>query len=259
MMTLKEIIAGTSSWLRSHRYEPVGRCEPVLNSEGLLASHFDTSDDDERDIASAAAGRDSVVVSTVTSMDRRDTVEKLQDGLNGLVGQLEKINGHLNEQLQQHEELMGRVRELPDALKSLPEAVENQKQMSAELLGQLRSNTARDKEFLKAIEEIPEETARQTRTLDTINHQLTASAEVDVQFAETFQRFRGTLDKLNHNTVSNTEGILQMSKTFAASDRYLKYVITRLNRRYAWTLGIALGVCVSVVVGLIGTIIYVAS
>ncbi len=256
-MTLREIISGTSNWLRSHRYEPVGQCEPVLNSEGLLASHFDTSDDD-MDHGSSAAGRDPVIVGTITSMDRRDSVEKLQEGLNALVDQLDKINGHLNQQLQQNEELMGRVRELPEVLKSLPEAVENQKKMSAELLGQLRSNASRDKDFIEAIEQIPEQAARQTATLNTINHQLMASAEVDVQFAEGFQRFKGTLEKLNHNTVSNTEGILQMSKTFSASDRYLKYVITRQNRRYAWTLGIALGVCVCVVGALIGTIVYLA-
>ena len=58
--------------------------------------------------------------------------------------------------------------------------------------------------------------------------------------AEGFNKFRMTLDRLNQNTVSNTEGILQMSRTFAASDRYLKYVVTKLNKRYAWTLALAL-------------------
>lgn len=255
MITLKEIFSGTSNWLRAHRYEPIGRCEPALNSEGLIASHFDAGDDDMA-TASAAMTGGPVVVSTVTSLDRRDSVEKLQEGLDSLVDQLQQINGHLNRQLEQHEELMDRVRELPKALESLPEAVENQKQTVAELLSQLRANATRNKEFVEVIQRIPEETSRQSDALALINHQLTASAEVDIQFAESFKKFKGTLDKLNHNTMSNTEGILQMSKTFAASDRYLKYVITRLNRRYAWTLGIALGVCTGVVCAFVGIVLY---
>jgi methyl-accepting chemotaxis protein len=256
MMTLKEIVSGTTNWLRSHRYETIGHCEPVLTSEGLLASHFDASDD-VAGTGSAAVASGPVVVSSITSVDRRDSVEKIQDGLNALVGQLQLINGHLNQQLQQHEELMGRVRELPKALESLPEAVQNQKEVSDELLSQLRGNAARNKEFLEVVGQIPEQTARQTDTLTTINHQLMASAEADVQSAESFLKFKGTLEKLNHNTVSNTEGILQMSKTFSTSDRYLKYVISKMNRRYAWTLGIALGVCTAVVCALVGTVLYI--
>ena len=128
-MTLKEILTGTSSWLRSHRYEAVGRCEPVLNEEGLLASHFDT-DEGYLEGRSANGAGDPVMVQSVTSLERREPAEKLQEGFNKLVDQLQQINGHLNRQLEQHEELMGRVRELPGVLETLPAAVENQKQLT---------------------------------------------------------------------------------------------------------------------------------
>ena len=255
-MTLKEILVGTSSWLRTHRFETVGRCEPVLNEEGLLASHFDTEDDfDTR----SAHSNDPVMVSTVTSLERRDSTERLQEGFNKLVDQLQQINGHLNRQLQQHEELMGRVRELPQVLESLPAAIENQKGLTTQLLEHLRSSDNKNQQFIDAVEHIPAETARQTDTLTMINHQLAAAAETDVQLTDSFVKFKGTLDRLNHNTVSNTEGILQMSKTFAASDRYLKYVISKLNKRYAWTFAMALSVCVGVISALIGIIFYLAS
>jgi hypothetical protein len=81
---------------------------------------------------------------------------------------------------------------------------------------------------------IPAETARQTDTLTMINHQLEAAADADVQLAGSFVKFKDTLDRLNHSTAKNTDGLVQMSKTFAASDRYLKYVVTKLNKRYAW-------------------------
>jgi phage-related minor tail protein len=131
--------------------------------------------------------------------------------------------------------------------------------LTSQLLEQLRSTAAKDRQFIDTVGQIPAEQCRQTDALVSINHQLAAAAETDVQLAESFNKFRTTLDRLNHNTVSNTEGILQMSKTFAASDRYLKYVITKLNKRYAWTFAMALTVCVGAISGLIGIILYLAS
>ena len=257
MMTLKEILTGTSSWLRSHRFETLGRCEPVLNDEGLISGRFEI-DEDYPDTRSAGASGEPVRVNTVTSLERRDSAEKLQEGFNQLVDQLQQINGHLNHQLQQHEELMGRVRELPQVLESLPSAIENQKHLTTQLLEQMRDSSSKNRQFVEAVGQIPAETARQTDTLTMINHQLSAAAETDVQLTDSFVKFKGTLERLNHNTISNTEGILQMSRTFAASDRYLKYVVTKMNRRYAWTLAIALSICAAVTSGLIGIIFYLA-
>jgi methyl-accepting chemotaxis protein len=256
-MTLKDILAGTSSWLRAHRYEAMRRCEPVLNDEGLLASRFDASDD-YSDTRSAGAAVDPVVVTSVTSMERREPGEKLEEGFNKLVDQLDRINGHLNRQLEQHEELMGRVRELPQVLETLPSAIENQKKLTSQLLDQLRTSTTKNQQFIEAVGQIPAETARQTDTLTMMNHQLAAAAETDVQLADSFVKFKGTLDRLNHNTISNTEGIMQMSRTFAASDRYLKYVVAKMNRRYAWILALALSVCAGVISALVGIIFYLA-
>lgn len=230
----------------------------MLDDDGLL---METVDDDGAfgGNGSTNTPNEPMVVNTVTSVERRESMDKLQEGFDQLIGQLQQINDHLNQQLAQHEELMGRVRELPQVLESLPSAVENQRELTAQLLEQLKGSAAKDQQFIETVGQIPAETARQTDTLVTINHQLTASAETDVQLTTSFNKFKDTLDRLNHNTVSNTEGILQMSKTFAASDRYLKYVISKLNKRYAWTFAMALSVCVAVISALIGLILYLAS
>ena len=256
-MTLREIWSGTSQWFRAHRYERAGYCKPALNSDGLLAVGLD-AEEGFGGMESGRGMRDPIPVGTVTSLDRRESVEKLQEGFNQLVEQLHQINEHLSLQVSQHAELMGRVRQLPQLLESLPSAVENQKNLTAQLLEQLRSTAAKDQQFIEAVGQIPAETARQTDTLTHINHQLAAAADTDVQLADSFVKFKDTLDRLNHNTVSNTEGILQMSKTFAASDRYLKYVVSKLNKRYAWVFAMALSVCLAVVSALVGIIFYLA-
>ncbi len=247
-MSLKSILTAPSSWFRSHRYEQVAHCGTLLNDEGLIATSLDAEDDIEG-TRSACAPSEPIVINTVTSLDRREPMERFQEGFNKLVDQLQQINGHLNQQLEQHGELMGRVRELPQVLESLPSAVENQKVLTTQLLNQLRSTASKDQEFTNVVGQIPVEAARQTETLTTINGQLEASAE-------SFNKFRGTLDRLNHNTVSNTEGIVQMSRTFAASDRYLKYTVSKLNRRFAWMFVGTVTVCVGVICALVGFIFY---
>ena len=254
-MTLREILTGTSNWLRFRRYEHAGHCEPVLDNDGLLTMALEPQEDFEG-TSSARSPHGPVMVNSVTTLDRREPVEKLQEGFNRLIGQLEQINDHLSEQLSQHQELMGRVKQLPQLLESLPSAVENQKNLTSQLLDQLRTTAAKDQQFIETVGQIPAETARQTDTLTLINHQLAAAADTDVQLAESFVKFKDTLDRLNHNTVSNTEGIVQMSKTFAASDRYLKYVVTKLNKRYAWVLAIAMSVCGAAICTLAGIVIY---
>jgi len=256
-MTLREILSGTSNWLRFHRYEPAGRCEPGLSNDGLLTMTLDPEDAFD-DAGSGRTPGGPMRVGAVTTLDRREPLEKLQEAFNQLVDQLQQINEHLNEQVAQHHELMGRVRELPKVLESLPSAVENQKHLTAQLIEQLRSTAAKDQQFLEVVGRIPTETARQTDALVSIDHQLAAAADTDVQMAQSFVKFKDTLDRLNNNAVSNTEGILQMSKTFAASDRYLKFVVNKLNKRYAWVFGIAVSVCAAAICALTGIILYLA-
>jgi DNA-binding helix-hairpin-helix protein with protein kinase domain len=254
-MTLRQILSGTSRWLRPSRCEESGRCEPLLDDDGLLADDVEP-DNDFEDAEPAEPPDEPEVVSAIAPVDRRESLQRLHEGFEQLVDQLQQINQHLGRQAAQHEELMSRVEKLPLLLETLPAAMENQKNATTGLLEELRNAAARDWQFSQAVERMPAETARQTDTLLTINHQLEAAADVDVQMVQSFNKFRTTLDRLNHNTVNNTEGILQMSRTFAASDRYLKYVIAGLNRRYAWTLALALSVCLGVVAALVGVIIY---
>jgi ABC-type transporter Mla subunit MlaD len=256
-MRLREILSGTSNWLRSRRYEHAGHCEPMLDNDGLLAVALEPQGN-FGDTSSAHTPQGPVVVSPVTGLERRESAEKLQEGFNRLIDQLEQINDHLTQQLTQHQELMGRVKQLPQLLESLPSAVENQKHLTTQLLDQLRTTGAKDQQFIEAVGKIPAETARQTDTLTLINHQLEAAADADVQLAGSFVKFRDTLDRLNHSTVRNTEGIVQMSKTFTASDRHLKYVVTKLNQRYVWVLAVALSVCGAAICTLAGIVIYLA-
>ena len=141
-------------------------------------------------------------------------------------------------------------------LESFPSIVDNQKQIVEKLLDQLKGAAAKNERFVDAVEQIPTQTAKQTDALVNIDHQLAAAADIDVQMSQSFNNFILSLDKLNESTVKHTEGIAEMSKTFSASDRYLKYIISRQNKRFMWVFITAVSVLLVTIIILTGIIIY---
>lgn len=252
-MDIKELVTKTQGWLRGKRIAKLRDYSPAVDTDGLL--------NEEGKSGGGAAGpetgeRNEVVVKTVAPKDRGESLEKLQDGFSKLVGQLEGINEHLTRQANQHEELMSRIDHLPKLLESFPAIVEGQKQLSEQLFEQLKGSAIKNDQFIDAVEKIPVETAKQTDALAQIDHQLAAAADTDVQMTETFNKFNEALGKLNEVTEGQTDGIMQMSKTFATSDRYMKYLVSRQNKRFMWIFSTAVIVCVVVILILTGIIIY---
>ena len=255
-MALKELWSSTGRWLRKNNpLAPVAH-QPQIGDDGLI-SRDDESDEQAIEGSPRAEIRNNkVTVRSVPQTERQEQLEKLQKGFEQLVEQLKGINEHLDRQAGRQEELMGRIEQLPKILESFPQVVENQKRTTEELLDQLRNATAKNEKFVDAVEKIPNETAKQTDALVNIDHQLGAAADLEVQRTESFNNFNNSLDKLNQSTMSQTDGIIQMSKTFAASDRYLKYIISRQNKRFMWIFIAAISVCVTAILILTGIVIY---
>jgi len=256
-MKLKEFwsstLSKTGSWLQAHKPSPLRDYQPEVDDEGLISADHPSADHESQPNGDEGS---PVLVKTARPKDKRESIEKLQAGFDRLVEQLYGINEHLNRQITQHEELMRRVEQLPKLLEAFPGVVENQKKIIEELIEQLKAATAKNQQFIDVIEKIPTETAKQTDALVEIDHQLAAAADTDVQMAESFNKFHETLERLNQSTVSQTDSIMTMSKTFATSDRYLKYIISRQNKRFMWMFIAAIAVCVLVVLALTGIIIY---
>ena len=245
--------AKTGGWLRAHKPSTLKDYQPEVDDEGLIAQDVEQKETagDEK-----PGEGDKVEVKTIQPVKKQESLEKLQEGFNKLVVQLQGINEHLNRQVTQHEDLMSRLEQLPKLLESFPAVAENQRQVIEQLLEQLKASAAKSHQFVDAVGKIPTETAKQTDALVNIDHQLAAAADTDVQMAESFNKFNETLDKLNQSTLGQTDGIMQMSKTFATSDRYLKYIISRQNKRFLWIFVTAISVCVLAILVLAGIIIY---
>ena len=197
------------------------------------------------------------IVKRSGAVERKENIEKLGKAFDSLIDQLGGINEHLSKQVAQHENLMKRIDELPELLENVPNSVENQRQLVDGLIEQLKGKALKEQQFVDIVEKIPAETAKQTHALVDMNQKLSVSADIDAQINENFNKFNQTLDKLDTDTVSQTDSIMQMSKTFAASDRYLKYVMSRQHKRFMWVFSIAIGVCVLAIIILAGIILIV--
>ncbi len=197
-------------------------------------------------------------IKAVAVRGKSESIEKLQAGFERLIGELSSINEHLRKQVARHEELVARIDQLPQLVESFPSSVENQKILTEQLIEQLKSNVVKDQQLLSAVDKIPTETAKQTDVLGNIDRQLSAAADVDVQMTEAFNKFNQALGKINQSTQEHTEGISQMSRTFAASDRYLKFIVSRQNRWFMWLFFIAVTVCIIVILAFTGIIVYLA-
>jgi len=255
-MTIKDIWAETGNWLRSHKLSRAGNSQPDVDDDGLISQEAESTGTAVDDAGQTGQQSDKLIVKAVPPMDKHESLEKLHKGFYKLVEQLQDINEHLNRQVTQHEDLMSRIEQLPKLLESFPDVVENQKRITEQLIEQLRAAAAKNQQFLDAVEKIPNETAKQTDALVDIDHQLSAAADTDVQMTESFNKFNQTMDKLDQSTIAQTDSIMQMSRTFATSDRYLKYIVSRQNKRFVWVFITAVSVCVAVILILTGIIIY---
>ena len=241
-MAKKNIFSQTGSWLRKHKLIRPLHSQSEIGEDGLLSQEDDKKNRE-------------VIVKPVSHKDKQ--IDKLQEGFDKLIERLQGINDHLDKQANQHQELMDRIQQLPKILESFPEMVENQKKITEELTEQLKGTAAKNEQFVEAVDKIPTQIAKQTDALANIDHQLAAAAEIDVQMSQSMNNFNEILDKLNDSTVKHTTGIEQMSKTFSASDRYLKYIISKQNKRFMWIFIAAISVCVVTIMVLTGIIIYI--
>jgi len=256
-MTLKDFWtktkSKTSGWVQAHKSSNHKDYKPQVDDEGLITQDADSP---ESAVDDMDAQSDKIVVKAVQPVSKPETLEKLQAGFDKLIDKLQGINEHLNRQVTQNEEMMSRIEQLPQLLEGFPELLENQKQVTGQLLEQLKAAAIKNEQFIETVEKIPTETAKQTDALVDIDHQLAAAADTDVQMAESFNKFNETLDKLNQSTITHTDSIKQMGKTFATSDRYLKYIISRQSKRFVWIFIAAISVCAVVILILTGIIIY---
>ena len=253
---VKEFFSKTGSRMKLARLTKSGDFSPDINENGLLA---DTPHHDKVESLrpkAVPAEKPAPMVKSAPDSAKNEQLDKLQDGFNRLIGRLESINDNLSHQVDHQQQLMERLDKLPQMFESFAPSIKSQQQLTEQMIAELKGSAMKNQKFIDAVESIPTETAKQTDALQGIDHQLAAAADCDAQMTQSFTKFRLALDKLDQSTGSQTDSILLMSKTFAASDRYLKYIISRDKKRMFWLLIVSLSICATVILAMVGIILY---
>ena len=253
---VKEFFSKTGSRMKLARLTKSGDFSPDINENGLLA---DTPHHDKVEPLrpkAASAEKPAPMVKSAPDSAKNEQLDKLQDGFNRLIGRLESINDNLSHQVDHQQQLMERLDKLPQMFESFAPSIKSQQQLTEQMIAEIKGSAMKNQKFIDAVESIPTETAKQTDALQCIDHQLAAAADCDAQMTQSFTKFRLALDKLDQSTGSQTDSILLMSKTFAASDRYLKYIISRDKKRMFWLLVVSLSICATVILAMVGIILY---
>jgi len=253
-MILKSFWVGTSNWLRTHTPFDVIDHHPAIDEDGLLCAQPGDYAGYMQD--SSDAQPEQAIVKPIDPPDRRESLEKLQDGFNQLIEQLEGIKAHLGQQVDQHKTLVGHVEQLPEVLNSIPDLIKNQKQATEDLYEQMRQTMAKDEQFIMSVERIPDEAARQTKALHKIDQRLDASAGRDAKLVDGLGQFNETLAQLNTTAQDQTNHMTQMAKTMAERDSFYRQMMLQQNRRFAWLFVVAVGLSLSCAALFAGAVFY---
>jgi len=254
-MAFKGVWTRTSGWLRAQKIARQSDYLPDIDNEGLITVEEPKEEQQLREQA-PESGHSKIPLKTIRLRAQHEQTENSQQEYEKVSEQFRQIKEDLQQQYNLQQALMDRLQQLPMLLNSIPESLKNQQQATENLLRHLKAAVAQNQQFAKAVGRIPTETSKQTDALININHQLAAAADADVQIVENFNNFNETLAKLNEASVSQTDSIHQLSKTFATSDRYLKFLVTKYNKRLFWLFVTTVGVCIFAVLSLAGIIIY---
>lgn len=196
---------------------------------------------------------------TEQAIERKENKEEvLSEAFNKLIEKLEGINENLSSQSLRQDDLIRKMNDLPEILKTFPESAENHRKLIETISEEIKSRELKDEQFLEAVEKIPAESGKQTQTLSEMSRKLSVSAEVDVQLSENFSRFNDTLTRLNDNAVNQTNSILQMNATFTASDNYLKHIISKHNSRFTWIFISSMAISlISIIILFVGVVLLI--
>ena len=255
-MALKKLWARTSNWFADRRFNGDLDSGSIADNNARVENYTSSS---RIAVADDNIRPDKTAVKTVPLRSEIDNVAKQQESFNRLVDKLQGINESLHNQLALNEELINKVDKLPGLLENIPIMMENQQKFTEQLLEQLTAGSAKNQQFQEAIENIPVQIVKQTETLTEMNQQLSSSVQCDERMANNFNRFNEALTELNQSSRCHKDSILQMSQTFATSDRYLKYLMTKQNKRFMWVFIIAMTVCSASILALIAMVVYFGS
>jgi Mg2+ and Co2+ transporter CorA len=227
-------------------WQKVGRrFRPRDNSGAVAVQEQESVNQDSNAVVPLRKNSDAGVIR------KKDSAEIFNEGINKLVDRLEEINAGISLRVQQNEQLLDKMNQLPDFLSGLPQHTREQREILQELVTELKAKSAGEQKMLDAVVDMTEQSVDQTRKLGSINEQLVTSAKTDRQMCDNMGRFGDSLGRLSAETNTQTEWMQHLSRALDATDQYVKLTLARQQNRFMWVFAISMTVSVMAIIGLV--------
>ena len=180
---------------------------------------------------------------------RRDAaLERLEEGYGKILGLIESIERHLEQQDDQAEAVTRSLERIADTLGNWHERARTQAELVAEINSRLEAESARTRKFQESLAQWPAIADAQRETMSAISRQIDLSRETGDRVATTMQGFGQSVVELTE-AVSTSTSTMDVFRTEAAAGeaRFMK-LFEQQTRRLTFFACVAIGVAAVVAI-----------
>jgi len=232
-------------WLR--RSQTSKSCGEVvhLDAEGLLV---DPAEDDQISENSSML--------PVRNNKKEQPLAMMEEGFNRLVDVLESINNNVVQQRKHNAEMVDKLSELSDSMRTLPQSVESQGRAAKMMTDEIKRQSLYSQQLAETIKLLPEMNQDQLEKLGDVARHLEKSTEAELQMAESFNQFGQATQGLLNNSKTQTLSLTNIGRMLEQNEQQLREFSKRQSRRFAWLLAIVLAVSLAAAGAIAAMLIY---
>ncbi len=131
---------------------------------------------------------------------KRDAaIAKLQEGYYQVVDLIGAMRSHMDSQERRGDQLLVLMENLPQALRSIPEALKNQEQIYMAMHSHLQQHVATARQFGEAVSSLASAADHHSQVLGVIQQQLDSNNHTNQQLTGGFQALNRTLHQINEH------------------------------------------------------------
>ena len=227
-------------WLRSAGRGSSGDDLPPVSSAGLLAD-----DDSGSTRGEAEANQNGGLAPLSRRRQREQSIQRLQEGYEQVVGLIGSIHSHLEKQDQRTRQIADALTQLAATTARLPAAAEAQSTQLATIAAQLEASNDRARRWEQTLFDLPKLAEAQREMLSSIGGELEAARQADVRMADTLGGLRDAVHSLGESSAASTRRLGDMQEAASRRDENLQNLMKEQNRRFIWlfvvTLVLAVG------------------
>jgi uncharacterized membrane protein YccC len=177
---------------------------------------------------------------------RRRELKRVEDGYNRVVGLVESLQAHFEEQDRRTADIAASLERLATSLSHMPEASRGQFEVLSAMRDVLEHHAARAKRFEDCVTQLPQLADAQRETMTAIAHQLDHSHKSNDRVGAALENFQQAVASLSEATAGSTVALREMHNDSSARESRMVTMLDQQARRFTFFACVAVGMGVIV-------------